>query len=69
MNPTSRCSGRNVNRVRLGASNETGPTLVLFVCDSSRRATLMGGSQADVRFVSNSTDEGPAPTQIDVNSN
>ncbi len=56
---TSRCSGRKVNRVRFGASNEFGDEL-LFVWDSERRGIFVGGSHDDVKFANNSAD-GCAP--------
>ncbi len=62
---TSRCSGRKVNRVRLGASNALGDEL-LFVWDSLRRGTLVGGSHDDVKLANNSTD-GWAPPKTSQN--
>jgi hypothetical protein len=57
---TSRCSGRKVNRVRFGASNETGDAL-LFIWGSVSRATLVGGSQDELKFANNSADGGAPP--------
>lgn len=60
-NHTSRCSGRKVNLVRLGASNETGDAVLLFICGSVNRGTFVGGSHDEFKFANNSADGGPPP--------